>query len=88
MTALIPRPDDMSTTRVIVKALQSSPYKPVPSYRVIYIEGSFEEMSLLPKQTSMHILDLVLTHNILLYTTLSYPVSSVVQVALESVKPS
>jgi hypothetical protein len=47
------------------------------SYRVIYIEGSFEEMSLL-KQTSMHILDLVLTHNILLYTTLSYPVSSVV----------
>jgi hypothetical protein len=63
------RPDDMSTTKSLlnVRLTELTIQTCTKSYRVIYIEGSFEEMSLLPKQTSMHILDLVLTHNILLY---------------------
>jgi hypothetical protein len=45
--------------RVIVEGSQELTIQTcTKSYRVIYIEGSFEEMSLLPKQTSMHILDL------------------------------
>jgi hypothetical protein len=72
-------PDDMSTTKSLLivrltRAHHTNLYQELQGhlYRRLIRRDEF-----VPKQTSMHIL-LVLTHNILLYTTLSYPVSSVV----------